>query len=227
MENSDKLKIAKRMIIIMLCILMFCYTAFLVAPDLFRITLTKDMIKIDKFMLDNKWAVLITSSITMYIHLSLFYLAVFQKWKLNWYYFIGLIPFVLLINVLTIYIQWTKQGFAILCLTLDILSYIVLPIIIGKFIFKEKLETITIKATIGYLLFLGYTVLSFMIKDIHQVNGLRNAMINIILLIDVYIVQSIAYFYMNLLKEVKHGRINETICRQEESNNRSENKQNN
>lgn len=202
MTNAEKLKVARRMITVMLCILLGCYTAFLLAPNLFKIILPDNLILVDNFVSNNKGVMLAISTITMYAHLLLFYLAVFQKWKFDkWWLWLGLACIVILINSLTIFIEWSNYIWSIYSLAQDVLLLVAIPILIGHFLFKEKLEVIFLKSVCGFLLYFGYKEVSDIIKDIHQITALWSIATNIILMIDVYTAQFILYIYTNLLKK--------------------------
>ena len=202
MNNKEKLKVAKRMIAIMLCILFACYTAFIFGAEWFTVTLPQQLSGVDAFILKNKWLWFLIISVFLSVQLLLFCCCVFQKRKLKWWVALTIIAVVFGVAATRVFIPLeTIQKIKINSLTTDLALFVIMPILLGKFVFKIPFERLFIFATAGYLLYLGYNEFAVMIKELRGFALQNTPVVAVIATIDILIAMVIVYFYSNIFKE--------------------------
>lgn len=197
MNRDEQLKVAKRIITVMLCILFGCYTAFILGARWFAIILTNELQLIDNFIITHNWAWFIQLSIFLAPQVLLFTMAVCGKYKLNWWHYLSIISACISIAAFRAFLLIPNMPVMLNLARIEnlltgLLLFVILPITINSYSYKRKLENSSLISGLGYLIFLGYWDLSNTIKSIAGYSLGTTPMTSLIVLIDVMIALTIA-----------------------------------
>lgn len=193
-DDKTRLKLLNRLIIASWIFLFIYFIIKLFGVNLFEIVCNnKTFIAVCNYIDKNYWAKYIVCSISAFVSISIYILAVIQKYKFKWWQL--LIVFIDILSATGVKLWNNVYG-----LIFDIIHFIILPMI---FIGKPNKKYWNV--LIGNILNILFQVISLITKNVKLTFFDNNTLIALILSIDLYIMLILYYLYSNLKGDRKMG----------------------
>lgn len=192
------LAIVKRLIALFLCFLIACEAFKIFGVKSFEIIVNNPtIIKVGNYIDNNLWASVIVCSITLYATIFLFTCAVVQRFYFKGLWInIGVAAFAIGLSVAKNFYLTLEISYAY-----DLLTYIIAPFLIAKFMYKLSWENAIMRPIIGYVLLVGVIFITATINNLITSELIdNNSLISLILTIDIYILFALIYLYNNFIK---------------------------